>query len=214
METVTDFIFLDSKITADGEWSQKIKRRLLLGRKAMTNLDSELKSRDINLPTKVCLVKAMVFPVVIYGCESWTIKKAEEFMLYNCGVGKDSWESLGLQGDQTSQSSKKSILNVRWKDWCWSWSSNTSATWCKEPTHRKIPRCWERLKAEGEGDNRGWDGWMASLTEWTWVWANYGRWWRTGRPGVLQSMGSQRVGHNWAAELNWTELNAWELDDW
>ena len=77
METVTDFIFLGSRITADGDWSHEIKRRLLLGRKAMTNLDSILKSRDITLPTKVCLVKAMVFPVVMYGCESWTIKKAE-----------------------------------------------------------------------------------------------------------------------------------------
>ena len=77
MKTVTDFIFLGSRITADGDWSHEIKRRLLLGRKAMTNLDSILKSRDITLPTKACLVKAMVFPVVMYGCESWTIKKVE-----------------------------------------------------------------------------------------------------------------------------------------
>ena len=77
METVTDFIFLDSKITADGNCSHGIKRRLLLGRKAMTNLDSILKSRDITLPTKVCIIKGMVFPVVMYGCESWTIKKVE-----------------------------------------------------------------------------------------------------------------------------------------
>ena len=77
METVRDFIFLGSKITADGDCSHEIKRHLLLGRKAMTNLDSILKSRDIALPTKVCLVKAMVFPVVMYGCESWTMKKAE-----------------------------------------------------------------------------------------------------------------------------------------
>ena len=90
METMRDFIFGDSKITADGDSSHKIKRRLLLGRKAMTNLDSILKSRDISLPTKVRLVKAMVFPVVMYGCESWTIKKAEELMLLNSGVGDDS----------------------------------------------------------------------------------------------------------------------------
>ena len=89
---VTDFIFLGSKITADGDCSHKIKRCLLLGRKTMTNLDSILKSRNIALPTKVLLVKAMVFPVVMYGCESWTIKKtsAEELMLLNSGVGKDS----------------------------------------------------------------------------------------------------------------------------
>ena len=106
METVTDFIFLGSKITADGDCSHEIKRHLLLGRKTMTNLDSILKSRDITLPTKVHLVKAMIFPVVMYGCESWTIKKVEskELMLLNCGVGEGSWESLGQQGDQTSPS--------------------------------------------------------------------------------------------------------------
>ena len=90
VETVSDFIFPDSKITADGDCSHDIKRGLLLGRKVMTNLDSIFKSRDITLPTKVCLVKAMVFPVVMYGCESWTVKKAEELMLLNCGVGEDS----------------------------------------------------------------------------------------------------------------------------
>ena len=92
METVSDFIFGGSKVTADGECSHEIKRHLLLGRKVMTNLDSILKSRDITLPTQVCLVKAMVFPVVMYGCESWTVKKAEcrELMLLNCGVGEDS----------------------------------------------------------------------------------------------------------------------------
>ena len=90
METVRDFIFLGSKIIADGDCSHEIKRHLLLGRKVMTKLDSILKSRDITLPTKVCLVKAMVFPVVMYGCESWTIKSTEELMLLNCGVGEDS----------------------------------------------------------------------------------------------------------------------------
>ena len=106
VETVTDFIFLGSKIIADGDYSHEIKRHLLLGRKAMTNLDSTLKNRDITLPPKIHLVKAMVFPVVMYGCESWTINKAEhrELMLLNCGVGEDSWESLGLQGDPTSPS--------------------------------------------------------------------------------------------------------------
>ena len=103
METVTDFLFLGSKITADGDYSHEIKRWLLLGRKAMTNLDSILKSRDATLPTKVRL-KGMVLPVVMYGCESWTVKKAEpkKLMLLNCGVEEDSCESLGLQGDPTS----------------------------------------------------------------------------------------------------------------
>ena len=106
VETVSDFIFWGSKITADGDCSHEIKRRLFLGRKTMTNLDSMLKSRDIALLTKVHLVKAMVFPIVMYGCKSWTIKKlsAEKLMLLNCGVGEDSWESLGLQGDPTNQS--------------------------------------------------------------------------------------------------------------
>ena len=103
-ETVADFIFLGSKITADGDCSHVVKRRLLLGRKVMTILDSMLKSRDITLPTKVHLVKAMVFPVVMCGCESWTQLNAKELMLLNCGVGEDSWESLGLQGDPTSPS--------------------------------------------------------------------------------------------------------------
>ena len=89
-ETVSDFIFLGSKITADGDSSHEIKRRLLLGRKVMTNLDRIFKSRDITLPTKVHLVKAMVFPVVMYGCESWTMKSAKELMLLKCGVGEDS----------------------------------------------------------------------------------------------------------------------------
>ena len=123
METVTDFLFLGSKITADGDCSHEIKRCLLLGRKTMTNLDSRLKSRNITLLKKVHLVKAMVFPVVMYECESWTIKKlsAEKLMLLNSGVGEDSWESLGLQGDPTSQPWRKSVLNIHWKDWCWSY---------------------------------------------------------------------------------------------
>ena len=95
-------------------------------------------------------------------------------------------------------------LNIYWKDWCWSWSSNTLATWCEDLTHWKRPWCWERLKAGGEEDNRG-DGWMVSPTQWTWVWVNSGSWWWTVRPGMLQSMGLQRVGHNWATELNWTQ---------
>ena len=105
-ETVADFIFLGSKITADGDCSHEIKIHLLLGRKVMMNLDNILKRWDITLPTKVRLVKAMVFPVVMYGCERWTVKKAEsaeKLMLLNYGV-EDSWESLGLQGDQTSPS--------------------------------------------------------------------------------------------------------------
>ena len=87
-----------------------------------------------------------------------------------------------------------------------SWHSNTLATWCQELTHLKGPWCWERLRAGGEGDDRGWDGWMASLTRWTWVWVDSGGWWWTGRPGVLWFMGLQRVGHDWATV--WTEVVA------
>ena len=87
------------------------------------------------------------------------------------------------------------------RETCWSWNPNTLATWCEELTHLKRPWCWERLKVGGEGDNRGWDGWMASLTWWTCVWVNAGSWWWTGRPGMLRFMGSQRVGHNWTTEL-------------
>ena len=126
-------------------------------------------------------------------------------MLLNHGAGEDSWESLGQQGDHSSQSYRKSTLNIHWKDWCWSWNSNTLATWYEELTHLKRPWCWEGLTVGGEGVNRGWDGWMASSTQWIWVWASSGSWRWTGEPGLLQSMGSQRVGHNWVTELNWTE---------
>ena len=104
VETVSDFILGGSKITADGDCSHEIKRCLLLGRKVMTNLESIFKSRDFTLPTKIRLVKAMVFPAVMYGCDSWTVKNlsTKELMLLNCGVGEDSRESLGLQGDPTS----------------------------------------------------------------------------------------------------------------
>ena len=127
----------------------------------------------------------------------------EELRFLNYGVAGDSWEPLELQGDPTSPSWRRSVLGVHWKDWCWSWNSNTLATWWEELIHLKRPWCWERLKAGGEGDNR--DGWIASLTQWTWVWASSGSWWWIGKPGVLQSMGSQRVGHDWVT--NWTEIN-------
>ena len=126
----------------------------------------------------------------------------------------DSWESLGLKGDQISQSYRKSTLNIHRKDWCRSWNSSTLATWCEELIHWKRPWCWKRLKVGGEGDDRRWDGWMASPTQWTWVWVNSGSWWWTGRPGVLQSMGLQRVGHDWATELNWTYMHTWMLHEY
>ena len=127
-------------------------------------------------------------------------------MLLNCGVGEDSWESLGLQGDPSSPFWRRSVLGVLWKNWCWNWNSNTLATWCEELTHWKRPWCWERLRAGGEEDDRGWDGLMASPTRWTWVWVDSRSWWWTGSPGMLRIMGSKRVGHDWVTELNWTEV--------
>ena len=195
LETVAHFIFLVSKITVDSDYSHKIERHLHLERTAMTNLDRVLKSKDITLSTKVHLVKAMIFPVVMYICERWTEKKAEHrridvFQLW-------CWRRLlrvpWQQGDQTSQSERKPTLNIHWKNWCWSWSFNALATWCEEPTHWKRLWCWERLRTGGEGDDRGWDGWMASLTRWTWVWASSGSWWWTGKPGMLQSMGHKEL---------------------
>ena len=135
----------------------------------------------------------------------WRKLSSKELMLLNCGVGEDSWESLGLQGDPASLFWRRSALGFLWKEWCWSWNSSTWATSCEELTHWKRLWCWEGLGAREEGDNRGWDGWMASLTRWTWIWVNSGSWWWTGRPGVLRFRGSQRVGHDWATELNWTE---------
>ena len=133
--------FLGSKFTANGDCSYEIKRCLLLGRKAMTNLDSVLKSRDITLPTKVRLVKAMVFPVVMYGCESWTIKKAEHWRIDAFELW--CWRRL-LRVPWTAKRSNQSILkeispDYLLKDWCWSWSSNTFTTWCVGWFIRKDP---------------------------------------------------------------------------
>ena len=131
----------------------EIKRWLLLGREAVTNLDSILKSRDITLPTKVHLAKAMVFPVVMYGCESWTIKKAEPGKINTFELW--CWRRL-LRVPWTARRSnqsilRKSVLNIHWKDWCWSWSINTLATCCKELTYWKRPWCWERWGWEEKG---------------------------------------------------------------
>ena len=123
-------------------------------------------------------------------------------------ITEHSWESLGQQGDPTSPSERKSVLNIHWKDWCWSWNSNTLATWYEELTHWKRPWCWERLKVGGEGDYRRWDGWMASLTQWTWVWVNFRSCWWTGKPGVLQPWGSKES--DMPEQLNWTEINVKE----
>ena len=206
VETVSDFIWGGSKITAHGDCSQETKRRLHLGRKVTTNLESILKSRDIPLPTNVHLVKAMVFPVVMHGCESWTVKKAERRRIDTFELW--CWRRLlGVPWTARSNQSilKEISLGCSLEGLMLSWNSSTLVTSCKELTHWTRLWCWEGLGAGGEGDNRGWDGWMASPTWWTWVWVNSESWWWTGRPGVLRFMGLQRVRHDWATELNWIQ---------
>ena len=173
----------------------------------MTNLDSIFKSRDITLPKKVHLVKAMVFPVVIYGCESWTVKKAEHRRIDAFELW--CWSRL-LRVPWTAKRSnqsilRKSVLGIHWKNRCWSWNSNTLATLCEQLTHWKRPWCWERLKVGGEGDGRGWDDWMASPTRWTWAWVSSRSWWWTGKPGV------HGVAKSRTRLSDWTELNWWAL---
>ena len=128
-------------------------------------------------------------------------------MLLNCCARE------GSRAPWTERRSNQLILKeinpkYSWKDWCWSWSSNTLAAWCEELTHRKGPWCWGKLRTGEERDDRGWDGWMASPTQWTWVWANSGRQWRTGKPDVLQSVELQRVGHDWVTEQQWCLLSS------
>ena len=205
METVRDFIFLSSKITAHGDCSHEIKRYLLLGRKAMTKLDSILKSRDITLPRKVCLVKTMVFPVVMHGCESCTIKKAEHWRT-------DAFELLCwrrlLRVSLTARRSNQSILKeispecsleglmVKLK-----LQYSGHLMWKTDSLEKTL--MLGKIEGRREGDGREWDGWMASLTQWTGVCTSSRIWWWTGRPGMIQSMRLQRVGHDWVTELNW-----------
>ena len=191
------------KITAVGDCSHEMKRYLFLGKKTVTNLGSILKSRDITLLTKVHLVKDMVSPVVMYGHESWTLKKAECWRIDAFELW--CWRKL-LRVPWTARRSNQSIL----KEISPEYSLEELMLKLKLQyfghlmwgmTHWKRPWCWERFKAGGEGDDRGWDGWMASPTQWTWVWVNSGSWQWTRRPGVLQSMGSQ----SGTRMSNWTE---------
>ena len=201
-------IFGGSKITADGECSHEIKRHLLLGRKVITNLDSILKSRDIALPTKVCLVKAMVFLVVMYGCESWTIKRAEHRRIDAFELW--CWRTL-LRVPWTARRSNQSIpkeispgcslegLMLKLK------LQYFGHLMWRTPSFKKTLVLGKIEGRRTRGQQR-WGGWMASLTPWTWVYVNSGSWWWTGRPGMVQSMGSQRVRHRWATELSWMWL--------
>ena len=206
VETVADFIFWGFKITEDGDCSHEIKRRLLLGRKVMTNLDSILKCRDITLSTKVHLVKAVVFPVVMYGCESWTIKKAECWRIDAFELW--CWRRL-LRVPWTARRSNQSIIKeishgcsleglmLKLKLQYFGHLMQRADSFEKTLMIGKI----EGGRRRGRQRMRWLDG---ILTQWTRVWVNSGSWWWTGRPGVLWFMGSQRVGHDWATELNWT----------
>ena len=216
VETVTDFIFWGSKITADGDCSHEIKRHLLLGRKVMTNLHGILKNRDITLPKKVCVVKAMDFQMVMYGCESWTIKKAEHQRIDAFELW--CWRRL-LRVPWIARRSNKSIIKeinpgcsletLMLKRKVHSFGHLMQRADSLEKTLMLV-----RLRAGGEEDDRRRDGWMASPTQWTWVWVDSGSCWWTGRPGVLWSMGLQRVGHDWVTELNWTNILNKILTNW
>ena len=198
METVTDFIFEGSKITADGDRSHEIKRCLFLGRKAMTNLDSILKSRDITLSTKVRLVKAMVFPVVMCGCESWTIKKAEHRRIDAFELW--CWRRL-LRVPWTARRSNQSIL----KEINPGYSLEGLMLKLKLQHFGHLMRrtdSFEKTLMLGKIESRRRREWQKM--RWTWVWVGSGSWWWIGKPGTLQSTGSQRVGHDWATELNWS----------
>ena len=173
VQEVTDIPFMGSNITADGDCSHEIRRPLLLERKAMTNSGSVLKSKDITLSTKICIAQAMVFPVVMYRCESWTIKKAEHQRIEAFKLW--CWRRL-LWVPWTARRSNQWILKEINPEYSLEGLmlklKLQLATWCEELTHQKRPWFWERLKAGGEVSDRGWDGWMASPTQQTWVSAN------------------------------------------
>ena len=191
------------------DWSHEIRRRLLLGRKVMANLDSTLKSRDITLPTKVRLVKAMVFPVVMYGCESWTVKKAERWRMDAFELW--CWRRL-LRVPWTARRTNQSILKEI-IPWC---SLEGLMLKLKLQYFGHLMRRADFWKNPDAGKDWRWEEkgrqrmrrWMASPTQWTWVWVNSRSLWWTGRPDVLQSVGPWIVRHKWVTELNWTEVSA------
>ena len=197
---MTDFIFLGSGITADGDCSHEIKRRLFIGRKAMTNLDHILKSRDIILQTKVRIISAIVFPIVMYGCESWTIKKAERWRFDAFELW--CWRWL-LRVPWTTRRSNQSII----KEINSEYSLKGLMLKLKLQYFGHLMQRADSLEktlmlGEIEARRRGRQRmrWMASPTQWTCVRASSGRWWRTGKSGVLQSVGSQRVRNNWVTK--------------
>ena len=179
----------------------------------MSNLDSIFKIRDITLLTKVLLVKAVVFPVVMHGCESWTVKKAEHWRIDAFELW--CWRRF-LRVPWTARRPNQSILKEI-NPGC-SLEGMMLKLKLQYFVHlmRRVDSLEKTLMLGGigsrrRGDDPGWDGWMPSQTQWTWVWLNSGRWWWTGRPGVLRFMGSQRVGHDWVTEMNWTDKHLFLL---
>ena len=176
-------------------------RWLLLGKKAMTNLGNVLKNRDITLYRQSSVQSSYGLP----SChlQLWELDHKEGIATKTRCLWMVVLDSLRVPwaaGRSNQSILRETTLNIHWKDWCWGWSSCILVTWCEQPTHWKSPWCWERLRAEGEEGVRRCNGWIASLMQWTWTWANLRRWWGVRGPDVLQSMGSQRVGHNWATE--------------
>ena len=187
--------------------ARKLKDTCSLEEK-LINLNSILKSRDITLPSKVRLVKAMVFPVVMCGCESWTIKKAVHRRIGAFELW--CWRRL-LRVSWTAMRSNLSILKEISPEYSLEGLILKLKLQCFGHLMQRTDSLEKslmlgELKTGGEGDDRGWDAWMASPTQRTWVWVNSGSWWWTGRPGMLQCMGLQRVGYEWASELNWTDV--------
>ena len=198
MWLLENFIFLGSKITVDSDWSHEIKRHMLPGRKTMTNQDSILKSRDIILPKKPCIVKAMAFPVIMYECESWSLKKDEHQR--NDAFKLWCWRIL-LRVPWTARRSNQSILKEISPEY--SFQGLMLKLKLQYFGHlMQRTESLEKMLGNIEGDDRGWDGWMASLTQWTLVWASSRSWRWTRKPGLLQSMKSQS--QTWLSD--WTEL--------
>ena len=205
METVTDFIFLGSKITADGDCSHEIKRLLLLWKTFDQPRQHIIKKRHY-LTNKApsspsCgFSSSHVWMWELDYKESW---EAKNWCFWTLVLEKTLESPLDCKEIQPVHPKGNTILNIHWKDWCGSWNSNTLATWCEELPHLKRPWCWERLKMGREVDDRGWDVWMASPAQWTWVWVGSRSWWWTGRPGVL-SCGCKEL--DTTERLHWTEL--------
>ena len=208
MERVADFIFGGSKITVDGDCSPELRRYSLAGKYDQPR--QHIKKQRHYFAKKDPSSQSYGFPAVMYECCSWTMKKAEHQIIDAFELW--CWRRL-LRVPWTARRSNLSILKEIIAEYSLEGlmlrlKFQYLASWCEELTHLKRPWWWERLRVGGEGDDRGWNGCMASPTQWTWVWVNYRSWWCTRKSGMLQSMGLQIVRHDWVSELNWIELSS------